>query len=179
MSLGLRADPTNTSAVLSVAGVDQVVITNAGNVTANTFTGALNGNASTATKFAATVGVAPVYGCRAWVNFDAARDNNGVASVANTPRFIYGSGNVSSVDRMASGDYIVNFQIAMPDTLYAVNYSNNGFVVTGGGSHAVPFVTCPSVRSLFTTSQVAVSTFSLTNSLVRADPSFNSVVVFR
>jgi hypothetical protein len=54
-------------------------------------------------------GSAPVYACRAWVNFDG--------SVA-TPS-IFASGNVSSVSKIATGRYTVNFTTAMPDANYA------------------------------------------------------------
>ena len=125
MSLGLRADPTNTSAVISVAGTDQVVITNAGNVVATTFTGALAGNATTATALSTSTGAAPSYGARAWVNFDGTRDTSGAASSANTNRFIRGSGNVSSVSRNGAGDYTVNFSVPMANADYAVLGTTN------------------------------------------------------
>jgi len=119
MSLGLRADPTNTSAVISVAGTDQVVITNAGNVVATTFTGALAGNASTATALSTATGAAPVYGARAWVNFDGTKDTSGAVSTANTTRLIRAQGNVSSVLRNGLGDYTVNFATALADGNYS------------------------------------------------------------
>lgn len=119
MSLGLRADPTNTSAVISVAGTDQVVITNASNVVATTFTGALAGNASTATGLSTSTGAAPVYGARAWVNFDGTRDTSGAVSTANTNRLIRAQGNVSSVLRNGTGDYTVNFTTALQDGNYS------------------------------------------------------------
>jgi hypothetical protein len=118
MSLGLRADPTNTSAVISVAGTDQVVITNAGNVVATTFTGALAGNATSATKLSTATGAAPSYGARAWVNFNGLRNTSNVADLTNTNRFIRASGNVSNVLRNGAGDYTVNFSIPMEDTNY-------------------------------------------------------------
>jgi hypothetical protein len=120
MSLGLRADPTNTSAVISVAGTDQVVITNASNVVATTFTGALVGNAATATALSTSTGAAPVYGVRAWVNFDGTKDTTGTTSTANTNRLIRGSGNVGNVLRNGAGDYTVNFSASMANADYAV-----------------------------------------------------------
>ena len=54
-------------------------------------------------------GSAPVYACRAWVNF------NGQGTVA-----IRGSGNVSSITDNGTGNYNVNFTTAMADTNYAV-----------------------------------------------------------
>jgi hypothetical protein len=53
-------------------------------------------------------GSAPVYACRAWVNF------NGTGTVA-----IRASGNVSSITDNGTGDYTVNFTTAMPDANYA------------------------------------------------------------
>ncbi len=52
-------------------------------------------------------GSAPVYACRAWVNF------NGTGTVA-----IRASGNVSSITDNGTGSYTVNFTTAMPDTSY-------------------------------------------------------------
>ena len=123
MSLGLRADPTNTSAVISVAGTDQVVITNAGNVTATTFTGALAGNATTATALSTSTGAAPVYGVRAWVNFDGTKDTSGTVSTANTNRLIRASGNVTNVLRNGTGDYSIFFTTGMSDANYATSYA--------------------------------------------------------
>lgn len=63
-------------------------------------------------------GTAPVYACRAWVNF------NGTGTVA-----IRASGNVSSITDNGVGDYTVNFATAMPDASYSVA-SNQQFDVT-------------------------------------------------
>jgi hypothetical protein len=63
---------------------------------------------STLTQFNAS-GSAPVYACRAWVNF------NGTGTVA-----IRASGNVSSITDNGTGDYTVNFTTAMSDANYAV-----------------------------------------------------------
>jgi hypothetical protein len=53
-------------------------------------------------------GNAPIYAARAWVNFD------GTGTVA-----IRGSGNVSSITDNGTGDYTVNFTIAMQDVNFA------------------------------------------------------------
>jgi hypothetical protein len=175
MSLGFRAESNNSTGVISVAGVDQVVINNAGNVAATSFTGALVGNATSATALSTATGTAPVYGARAWVSFDATRNVSGAVDASNTNRFIYASGNVTNVERQGQGDFIINFAVAMPDALYTVNYTQNAPVNV---YHTVGFVSSP-VRVLYTTTQVAVASFNVTNSTQRADPSFNSVVVFR
>lgn len=57
-------------------------------------------------------GDAPIYACRAWVNF------NGTGTVA-----IRASGNVSSITDNGTGDYTVNFTTAMPDANYSVGVS--------------------------------------------------------
>ena len=54
-------------------------------------------------------GSAPMYACRAWVNF------NGTGTVA-----IRASGNVSSITDNGVGDYTINFTTALPDANYAM-----------------------------------------------------------
>jgi len=57
---------------------------------------------------------APIYGVRAWVNFD------GTTNVAGNCT-IRASGNVSSVADNGTGVYTINFTSAMPDANYAVS----------------------------------------------------------
>jgi hypothetical protein len=72
-------------------------------------------------QFATVSGTAPIYPCRAWVNF------NGTGTVA-----IRASGNVSSITDNGVGDYTVNFTTAMPDANFSGSCStafasgNNG-----------------------------------------------------
>jgi len=54
-------------------------------------------------------GAAPMFACRAWVNF------NGTVTAV-----IQASGNVSSVTDNGSGDYTINFTTAMEDSNYAI-----------------------------------------------------------
>lgn len=54
-------------------------------------------------------GTAPIYACRAWINF------NGTGTVS-----IRASGNVSSITDNGVGLYTINFITAMPDVNYAV-----------------------------------------------------------
>lgn len=78
-------------------------------------------------------GVAPIYGCRAWVNFDAFRNSSGGTDSLNTARFIRGQGNVSSVQRNNLGDYTINFTIPMPNSNYCVfgsGMEDNGGLAT-------------------------------------------------
>jgi hypothetical protein len=60
-------------------------------------------------------GTAPLYMCRAWVNF------NGTGTVA-----IRASGNVSSITDNNVGNYSVNFTTAMPDANYSGSFCGNG-----------------------------------------------------
>jgi hypothetical protein len=69
-------------------------------------------------QFATVSGTAPIYPCRAWVNF------NGTGTVA-----IRASGNVSSITDNGVGSYTVNFTTAMPDSSYSAQLMGNG----GGG----------------------------------------------
>lgn len=106
--------------------------------TTNIVTGDLNGNISgtvpngsisnaklanssvSAEKLSgAQTGAAPIYGCRAWVNFDATRNAAGATDATNTNRFIRASGNVATVLRNAAGDFTVTFTTAMDDANYA------------------------------------------------------------
>jgi len=59
-------------------------------------------------QFATVSGTAPIYPCRAWVNF------NGTGTVA-----IRASGNVTSITDNGTGDYTVNFTTALADANYA------------------------------------------------------------
>ena len=69
-----------------------------GNVVSSQVAGALN-----------ATGSAPLYACRAWVNF------NGTGTVA-----IRASGNVSSITDNGVGDFTTNFTTALEDVNYVV-----------------------------------------------------------
>lgn len=79
-------------------------------------------------------GTAPIYACRAWVNF------NGTGTVA-----IRASGNVSSITDNGVGDYTVNFTTAMPDANYVMAGTcrdappnDNGGVIIAGRDDWIP-----------------------------------------
>ena len=78
------------------------------------------GNSNVLTLFSAA-GSAPVFACRAWVNF------NGTGTVA-----IRDSGNVTSITDNATGNYTVNFSTAIEDANYCA-------LITSGsaGSYSV------------------------------------------
>jgi hypothetical protein len=73
-------------------------------------------------QFATVTGTAPIYPCRAWVNF------NGTGTVA-----IRASGNVTSITDNGAGDYTVNFTTAMPDANYGA-VATTGLSTTAAGS---------------------------------------------
>ena len=95
-TLTIAAPNTNTDRTLTLPGEAGTVLTSASDVAASQITTALN-----------ATGSAPLYACRAWVNF------NGTGTVA-----IRASGNVSSITDNGVGIYRVNFTNAMPDANY-------------------------------------------------------------
>ena len=68
------------------------------------------------------------YKCRAWVNF------NGTTA---SPSTIRASGNVSSVTKNGTGDYTINFTIAMPDANYSTTYGGQLDTAGSGAGFAV------------------------------------------
>jgi len=68
-------------------------------------------------------GSAPVYACRAWVNFDG----TGTVSIRD-------SGNVSSITDDSTGVYLVNFTTAMPDSNYSTCSASTDIISTGDKS---------------------------------------------
>lgn len=104
-------------------------------------------------------GTAPVYACRAWVNF------NGTGS----PITIYGSGNVSSITDNGVGEYTVNFTTSMPDANYCGQYtasdSLNSAIMGGLQSN--------------TAGSAKVNATTRIDSAGRIDVAFVSVAIFR
>lgn len=114
-------------------------------------------------QFATVSGTAPIYPCRAWVNF------NGTGTVA-----IRASGNVSSITDNGTGDYTVNFTTAMPDA----NYSAVGMSMrTSNNSSNLSINGSSTYSDGFTTTSVRVQNREDTNALV--DPLTASVSIFR
>lgn len=81
-------------------------------------------------------GSAPVYACRAWVNF------NGTGTVE-----IRASGNVSSITDNGAGNYTVNFAAAMPHANYSPK-GNAAQTTTGAISQYQPTITDLTTSSL-------------------------------
>ena len=91
-------------------------------------------------------GSAPIYGARAWVNFDATRDSDGVANSSNTNRFIRNSGNVSNVLKLGTGDYRVIFTVSVPTADYCV--TGVGAITSGLGSIGINTTEAPTISSV-------------------------------
>jgi len=91
-------------------------------------------------------GTAPMYACRAWVNF------NGTGTVA-----IRDSGNVSSITDDGVGTYTINFTTAMPTADYAYALS---CYVTGGAGNAQGIVGERNTAGSRTTSLLKIQTLN-------------------
>jgi len=107
-------------------------------------------------------GSAPLFFCRAWVNF------NGTGTVA-----IRASSNVSSITDNGTGHYTANFTTAMPDTNYAAGAL--GGDINNGGSND---------NTIVTTSNQATTSVKLLTRNVQAtggvsDAPMVSVAIFR
>jgi len=145
-----------------------------GNVTGNvtgTASAIADGAVSAAKLDGAQSGSAPIYGCRAWVNFDGTRDTTGAASTANTNRLIRASGNVASVLRNSAGDYTITFTTAISDTNYCVTTMCGADSLGSGSGYSQA-----SAGNLTTTS-VKIFTRSVVPSVIDA-PNI-SVAIFR
>jgi len=99
------------------------------------------------------VGSAPIFGIRAWVNFDATRDSSGAVNALFTNRLIRSSGNVTSVLKTATGKFTVTFTFAMPNTNYTVTSS--------AGLSGSPRLACVD-RTTATTTSIEIETDDLT-----------------
>jgi multidrug efflux pump subunit AcrA (membrane-fusion protein) len=104
-------------------------------------------------------GDAPIYACRAWVNF------NGTGTVA-----IRASGNVSSITDNGTGDYRVNFTTAMPD----VNYFVTAFPGSNNTNTVIAYESDFSVR---TTSSIRCTVFAINVDVF--DSNSVNVAIFR
>ena len=107
-------------------------------------------------------GSAPVYACRAWVNFDG----TGTVSIRE-------SGNVSSITDNGAGDYTINFSTAMPDS----NFSWGGNCVENASAGGRSDRLLVGHRSSPSSSFVRVSTIN--SNFSKIDVAFIFVQAFR
>ena len=106
-------DDADAATARATLGTNDAANITTGNLAAARITNALNASGS-----------APVYACRAWVNF------NGTGTVA-----IRASGNVSSITDNGVGDYTVNFMTAMEDGNYAFAFGSQGNTSASNNSY--------------------------------------------
>jgi len=106
-------------------------------------------------------GTAPLYFCRAWVDFDG----------TGTPA-IRGSGNVSSITDNTTGGYTVNFTTAMPN----VNFAVTGSAGTKDNDGVDNGVVCLFNR---TTSSASIYTRNVQSSGGTTDYDAVNVAIFR
>ena len=96
-------------------------------------------------------GSAPIYGVRAWVNFDGTRDSSGATNASNTNRFIRSSGNVTNVKKDSTGRYTITFTTPFPTG------NTNYTVVCSAGNANTPRVSSAD-RATATESSVQIET---------------------
>ena len=111
-------------------------------------------------QFATVSGTAPIYPCRAWVNF------NGTGTVA-----IRGSGNVSNITDVGVGYYTVNFTTAMSDANYSIGIASSN----GTGSNLITVVGDGNVAP--TTSNFQIRSFN--SAITAVDGEYIRASVFR
>jgi hypothetical protein len=149
LSATLAANTVTTSALASGAVTTEKIALGA------VITADLADGAVTAAKMSGSQsGDAPVYGCRAWVNFNGTLSAGGVNGAVNgQPLFIRAAGNVSRVIKNDTGDYTVIFTTFMPDAFYSAQVTNqttfhstHAFTTTSGISDHADSVTLSSVR---------------------------------
>jgi len=150
MTITINGSGTITG--ITAGGLPDAIITTAEIVDANITAAKLSGASS---------GSAPIYGARAWVNF------NGTGTVA-----IRASGNVSSITDNSTGDYTVNFTTALSDANYAAVGSTQG-----SGVSVLPVISVNQGNSQ-TTSLVNIYTTGGTTA-TPSDFNYVTVAVFR
>ena len=105
-------------------------------------------------------GSAPIYACRAWINFD------GTSASIGTGR---ASANVSGVTDNGTADYTINFATAMPDANYAITGTHNRDITGNYGyAFAAPYNQAPTTTTVRVRPEPAA-----------ADAQYVSVAIFR
>ena len=169
-----------TKNVVSQSGTAEPVI--ASNVNIKDAFSALDSSASngptsgTAVTKSTTL---PLFGCRAWVNFDG----TSTTSISSEDCCaIRASGNVSKVVRNGTGDYTITFTTAMPDANYCISGNCQRNRSIGSGTYT-GITTMPLGSSnygdAFSTSSIRIQTIFNSGNLLNVDPLAVNVVIFR
>ena len=145
------------SAAQVVSFINPVTLTSATLTSATLTSATLTTPTINSAQVPTVSGTAPLYMCRAWVNFD------GTLASPITPR---ASGNTSSVTKSSTALYTINFTTAMPDA----NYS----IVGAGGVYGASAANA----TLISTNPInTTSCFIGTRNGANADTAFTSVSV--
>ena len=127
---------TNTTQIATTAFVNAEISGDVGVANSSLVMTALNASGS-----------APIYACRAWVNFDG---SSGA---------VRASGNVTSVSRTATGTYTINLTTAMADANYSA------------------IATCDSVSSTPNLTTLATSSFGINTRYASSNTSQDKTIV--
>ena len=179
--LGANADITSLSGLttpLSVAqggtggntssGTGSVVLATSATLTSATLTSPTLVTPTINSAQVPTIsGTAPLYMCRAWVNF------NGTGVVA-----IRASGNVSSITDNGVGDYTVNFTTAMPDANYSIVGGTTGTGIAAS-TYPQPIAAKRQTDMLTTSCRIYALTGASSGTVSLSDPEVVNVAVFR
>ena len=125
-------------------------VTTAKILDANVTTGKVADAAITAPKLSgAQTGSAPIYGCRAWVNFDGTRNEADTGASTNGANVkIRANGNVASVLKNGTGDYTITFTTAMPDANYSFAFGAGADAVIGLPTLSAKSAVAPTASAL-------------------------------
>lgn len=117
----------------------------------------IDANVTAAKLDGAQTGNAPIYGCRAWVNFDGTT----VTTVGGEDLCtIRASGNVSKVVRSTTGTFVIHFTVALPNNDYAVCGITNEAVL---GNRSSGWNIRGTDDSLITTTSVTIDVGSVSS----------------
>ena len=162
----IAAPDSNTNRTLTLPDAAGEVLTDQSDLGAANLTGDVA--AARITTALNATGSAPIFACRAWVNFDG----------ATTTPTIRASVNVSSVTRNGTGDYTVNFTTAMPDANFSATVT--GYAGTGlfGSSGGLAYETGPNNSTASRTAS-SVRFFTLNATNISTDSAFVSASISR
>jgi hypothetical protein len=160
-----------------VSGNPTVAVTSAGITATQLASNAVetakikDANVTAAKLDGAQSGSAPIFGARAWVNFDGTKDTSGTPSTANTNRLINGSGNVTSVNRNSAGDYTINLSSSLPDANFSAAFTCSDPSLGGSGPCTVNIVSQTSssinIRTVQASSNSSIDTDIITGIFLR------------